>query len=43
MVKAIAERAGYSLPGFFRYALFAFFAMLPAHIVMTTAFVMLER
>jgi Na+/H+ antiporter NhaD/arsenite permease-like protein len=43
MVEAIAERAGYSLPGFFRYALFAFTAMLPAHIVMTAVFVLLER
>lgn len=43
MVKAIAERSGYSLPGFFRYAIFAFAAMLPAHIVMTTVFVMMER
>lgn len=43
MVKAIAERAGYSLPGFFRYAAFAFAAMLPAHVVMTAAFVLLER
>jgi Na+/H+ antiporter NhaD/arsenite permease-like protein len=43
MVKAIAERAGYTLPGFFRYAAFAFLAMLPAHIVMTAAFVLWER
>jgi Na+/H+ antiporter NhaD/arsenite permease-like protein len=43
MVKAIAERSGYTLPGFFRYAIFAFLAMLPAHIVMTTVFVVLER
>lgn len=43
MVKAIAERSGYSLPGFFRYAAFAFAAMLPAHVVMTAAFVLLER
>ena len=43
MVKAIAERAGYSLPGFFRYAAFAFVAMLPAHIVMTAVFVLMER
>jgi len=43
MVKAIAERAGYSLPGFFRYAIFAFLAMLPAHLVLTVAFVLLER
>jgi len=43
MVKAIAERAGYTLPGFFRYAAFAFLAMLPAHAVVTAAFVLLER
>jgi len=43
MVKAIAERAGYALPGFFRYAIFAFLAMLPAHVVMTTVFVLMER
>lgn len=43
MVKAIAERSGYSLPGFFRYAVFAFTAMLPAHVVMTAVFVFLER
>jgi Na+/H+ antiporter NhaD/arsenite permease-like protein len=43
MIKAIAERAKYSLPGFFRYAAFAFTAMLPAHLVMTAAFVWLER
>jgi Na+/H+ antiporter NhaD/arsenite permease-like protein len=43
MVKAIAERSGYALPGFFRYAIFAFVAMLPAHVVMTAAFVLMER
>jgi Na+/H+ antiporter NhaD/arsenite permease-like protein len=43
MVKAIAERSGYALPGFFRYAIFAFIAMLPAHLVMTTVFVLMER
>lgn len=43
MLKAIAERSGYSLPGFFRYAVFAFLAMLPAHAVMTAIFVLLER
>jgi Na+/H+ antiporter NhaD/arsenite permease-like protein len=43
MVKAIAERSGYSLPGFFRYAAFAFAAMLPAHVVMTAAFILMER
>jgi Na+/H+ antiporter NhaD/arsenite permease-like protein len=43
MVKAIAERSGYALPGFFRYAIFAFLAMLPAHLVMTMVFVFLEH
>jgi Na+/H+ antiporter NhaD/arsenite permease-like protein len=43
MVKAIAERGGYQLPSFLRYFLFAFAAMLPAHIVTTVAFVLLER
>jgi Na+/H+ antiporter NhaD/arsenite permease-like protein len=43
MLKAVAERAGYTLPTFLRYALFAFAAMLPAHLLMTLAFVCLER
>lgn len=43
MLKAVAERAGYSLPSFVRYAIFAFLAMLPAHAVMTLVFVLLER
>jgi Na+/H+ antiporter NhaD/arsenite permease-like protein len=43
MLKAVAERAGYTLPSFLRYALFAFAAMLPAHLLMTVAFVWLER
>jgi Na+/H+ antiporter NhaD/arsenite permease-like protein len=43
MVKAIAERSGYVMPSFFRYALFAFVALLPAHLVLTAAFVVLER
>ncbi len=43
MVKAIAERSGYRLPSFFRYALFAFTAMLPAHVIVTVALVLLER
>lgn len=43
MVKSIAERAGYAMPGFFRYALFAFLMLLPAHLVMTAAFIVLER
>jgi Na+/H+ antiporter NhaD/arsenite permease-like protein len=42
MVKSMAERAGYTLPSFGRFALFAFFAMLPAHLIMTALFVMLE-
>jgi Na+/H+ antiporter NhaD/arsenite permease-like protein len=43
IMKAIAERSGYTLPGFARFALFAFFAMLPAHLIMTAALVWLER
>jgi Na+/H+ antiporter NhaD/arsenite permease-like protein len=43
MVKAIAERSGYELPSFLRYFLFAFAMMLPAHVLMTLAFVLLER
>jgi Na+/H+ antiporter NhaD/arsenite permease-like protein len=43
MVKSIAERAGIPMPGFIRYALFAFFAMLPAHLIVTCAFIALER
>lgn len=43
IVKAMAERAGHSVPGFARFAIFAFLAMLPAHLIMTAIFVMLER
>jgi Na+/H+ antiporter NhaD/arsenite permease-like protein len=43
MIKAIAERSGYSLPSFVRFAFFAFFTMLPAHLIMTFAFNWLER
>jgi Na+/H+ antiporter NhaD/arsenite permease-like protein len=43
MVKVLAERAGYRLPSFLRYAVFAFLAMLPAHVLMTIAFLLLER
>jgi Na+/H+ antiporter NhaD/arsenite permease-like protein len=43
MVKAIAEREKFPTPGFFRYALFAFAVMLPAHIVTTVAFALLDR
>jgi Na+/H+ antiporter NhaD/arsenite permease-like protein len=43
MVKSIAERAGIVMPSFARYALFAFLAMLPAHLVVTLVLVLLER
>jgi hypothetical protein len=43
MVKAIAERAGHRLPSFLRYFLFAFTTMLPAHALLTAAFIWLER
>jgi Na+/H+ antiporter NhaD/arsenite permease-like protein len=43
MVKSIAERAGVSMPGFVRYAMFAFITMLPAHLVVTWSLIVLER
>lgn len=43
IVKAIAERSEVSVPTFARYALFALAFMLPAHLVMTAAFLVLER
>ena len=43
MLKSIAEKAGYTLPSFVRFAIFAFAAMLPAHVVMTTFFAVFER
>jgi Na+/H+ antiporter NhaD/arsenite permease-like protein len=43
MVKSIAERAGVAMPSFVRYAIFAFFTMLPAHLIVTVAFIALER
>jgi Na+/H+ antiporter NhaD/arsenite permease-like protein len=43
MVKAIAEREGLPTPSFFRYALFAFAVMLPAHIVTTLVLSYLDR
>ncbi len=43
MVKAIAERARFPTPGFFRYALFAFTVMLPAHIVTTVVLAFFDR
>ncbi|RYZ03041.1 MAG: sodium:proton antiporter [Myxococcales bacterium] len=43
MVKSIAERSGLVMPSFVRYAVFAFFTMLPAHLLVTLAFIVLER
>jgi Na+/H+ antiporter NhaD/arsenite permease-like protein len=43
MVKAIAERAGYAMPSFGRYAIFAITALVPIHIVTTIALVWLDR
>jgi Na+/H+ antiporter NhaD/arsenite permease-like protein len=43
MVKAIAERAGYVMPSFGRYAFFAIAILFPIHAVTTLAFILLER
>jgi hypothetical protein len=43
MIKAIAEHERFPTPSFFRYALFAFGTMLPAHIVTTIVLVLLDR
>lgn len=43
MIKAIAERQKFETPGFVRYAVFAFAAMLPAHALTTAALILLER
>ncbi len=43
IVKSIAERSGVVTPSFVRYAVFAFFAMLPAHILVTLALKALEK
>jgi Na+/H+ antiporter NhaD/arsenite permease-like protein len=43
MVKAIAERDGFPTPSFIRYAIFAFTAMLPAHLVTTLVLAYLDR
>jgi Na+/H+ antiporter NhaD/arsenite permease-like protein len=43
MVKAIAEREKFPTPSFGRYAIFAFGAMLPAHIVTTLVLAYLDR
>jgi Na+/H+ antiporter NhaD/arsenite permease-like protein len=43
MVKAVAERERYSMLSFGRYFLFAFSAMLPAHLIVTVALWWLSR
>ncbi len=43
MVKAIAERERFPTPTFFRYAVFAFLVMVPAHAVMTIALALLDH
>ncbi len=43
MIKAIAERERFPTPTFFRYAIFAFAMMLPAHIVTTLVLVLFDR
>jgi len=43
MVKAIAERDGYTMPSFARYALFAMAVLIPIHAVTTTVFLLLEH
>lgn len=43
MVKAVAERERYAMPSFARYFLFAFSAMLPAHLIVTAALWWLDR
>jgi len=42
MVKAIAERDGYTMPSFARYALFAMAVLIPIHAITTTAFLLLD-
>jgi Na+/H+ antiporter NhaD/arsenite permease-like protein len=43
MVKAIAEREKFPTPTFVRYAIFAFTAMIPAHVLTTLVLVLLDR
>jgi Na+/H+ antiporter NhaD/arsenite permease-like protein len=43
MLKAIAERSGLFMPSFFRFAAFALLVSLPAHLIATCAFWLLER
>jgi len=42
MVKAIAERSGYAMPSFVRYAIFAVAVLVPVHVVTTLALLWLE-
>jgi len=43
MVKAVAESERYAMPSFFRYFVFAFGTMLPAHLIVTAALWWLDR
>jgi Na+/H+ antiporter NhaD/arsenite permease-like protein len=43
MVKSIAERSGIPMPSFIRYAIFAFFTMLPAHAIVTAALIIFDK
>ncbi len=43
IIKAIAERERFPTPGFFRYAIFAFVLMAPAHAITTLALLLLDR
>jgi Na+/H+ antiporter NhaD/arsenite permease-like protein len=42
MVKSIAERAGYAMPSFARYAAFALVVLVPLHLVTTLALAVLD-
>jgi Na+/H+ antiporter NhaD/arsenite permease-like protein len=43
MVKAVAESERYAMPSFFRYFVFAFATMLPAHLIVTAGLWWLDR
>ncbi|HEX3853410.1 MAG TPA: sodium:proton antiporter [Polyangiaceae bacterium] len=43
MIKAIAEREHFPMPSFVRYAIFAFLTMLPVHLIVTVALIVLDR
>lgn len=43
MLKSIAERSGVRMPSFFRFAAFALLVTLPAHLLVSAAFWLLER